>query len=87
MSDKHRAALACVEELTRSPDEVGKADMETMLATGWFQCDFYDTTLLASLVNFRNCCSTAFGVRLDNIIIRVMKELRKAPDFEDKIER
>jgi hypothetical protein len=34
LSDKHHAALACVEELTKSPDEVGKADMETMLAAG-----------------------------------------------------
>lgn len=78
---KHRTMLEFVEKLTVNPGGVTKQDMQTVLAAGFSERDYYDIVLVTSHYNFVTRVADAFGVELDEVLTTFMESVGEQSVF------
>ena len=78
---KHKTMLEFVEKLTVNPGGVTKQDMQTVLAAGFSERDYYDIVLVTSHYNFVTRVADAFGVELDEVINTFMESVGEQSVF------
>ncbi|MDA2913142.1 peroxidase-related enzyme [Acidobacteriia bacterium AH_259_A11_L15] len=65
VEEKRKALFRFADKLTRQPDEISRADLETLRQAGWDEQALVETVLVVSWFNFINRFSLGLGLVAD----------------------
>lgn len=65
VEEKMRPVLRYAQKLTRTPNGLGKADAQAILAAGWTEAAIYHTVAVTALFNLMNRLVEGLGIELE----------------------
>lgn len=62
IDDRDKALFAFIEKVNRASNQIGRADVDSVIAAGWTEEAVYDAITVCALFNFYNTWIDATGV-------------------------
>ena len=75
LTEKEKALLAYAVKLTRTPQQMTRADVDALRRCGWSDGDVHDATQVIAYFNYINRIADGLGVEPDPWLLEFVEEL------------